>query len=403
MFKLFVMGISTPFLSQQQTKILSGCDLIICSQRFRELINHLPADIKNIAPLQDALRAAHKGLTEGNVAILAGGDPLFYGIGKIILRKFSHDQVEIFPAISSVQLAGSRLQIPWDDAIITSLHGRNSTHIPGQILTNHNNIIFTDGHNSPDKIAHQILDYLKLIGEDILTDSIEVHVASDLGLAREHIFKGDLHEATKTDFSALNIMWLLVPQRPDIPTHIFGLTEEEISHSRGLITKNEVRAATIHALQLKNDGILWDIGAGSGSVSVECARTNPQTTIYAIEHKEEGFKNITTNIKRFGCYNIVPVFGRAPEAVRNLPDPDSVFIGGSGGSLAKIIALVRTRLKAKGKLVINGVTAKTVEAAPSLMRENDFHVQSSVISVTRTDEDNKRTTFNSITIITGRL
>ncbi len=130
-----------------------------------------------------------------------------------------------------------------------------------------------------------------------------------------------------------------MPGSADSRPYQFGLTEDSIQHSRGLITKNEVRAATLHQLQLPRKGVFWDIGAGSGSLSIEAARANPHLTVYAIEHKEEELENIKNNIVKFGCYNIVPIFGRAPEALVALPDPDRVFIGGSSGSLPDIVAL----------------------------------------------------------------
>ncbi len=153
-------------------------------------------------------------------------------------------------------------------------------------------------------------------------------------------------ETSKQKFSALNILCLLVPKIPDNKTcsYGFGLTEDSIEHSRGLITKNEVRAATLHQLQLPAEGIFWDVGAGSGSLSIEAARSNPQLTVYAIEHKEEEIDNIKNNIVKFDCYNIVPVFGKAPESLVHLPDPNRVFIGGSSGSLPGIVELLDKRL-----------------------------------------------------------
>ncbi len=268
-------------------------------------------------------------------------------------------------------------------------------------LHNHKNIIFTDSINSPDSIAKQILHYLKLIGDTTLINSIRIQVAEDIGLASQQLFSGTLQTATKTSFSPLNVVCLTVPKQEQQTVHAFGLTEEEISHSRGLITKNEVRAITLHALKPQT-GILWDIGGGSGSISIEAAQIAPEMTIYAIEHKEEGIKNIMANIRRFGCYNIVPVFGEAPAALDDLPAPDRVFIGGNGGFLSEIVETIAARLKTGGRLVVNGVIKKTIESAPVVMHNNGFQVTSSRVHVTRRDENNKETIYNPITIMTGR-
>jgi precorrin-6Y C5,15-methyltransferase (decarboxylating) len=228
-------------------------------------------------------------------------------------------------------------------------------------------------------------------------------VAENIGLENEKIFCGNLLEGSKHSFSLLNVLCLLVPSLPDNSSYNyrFGLTEDSIQHSRGLITKSEVRAATLHQLQLPMDGILWDIGAGSGSLSIEAARANPGLTVYAIEHKAEELENIKNNIVKFRCYNIVPVFGRAPEALDQLPKPDRVFIGGSSGSLPEIIELLDRRLNNDGRLVVNGVIEKTVQVTPELMKKYGFTVTSSVIKVSRTEADGRTLDFNPITIMTG--
>ena len=401
MFKIFVIGLSQPVLSQKQTELLSDCELIIGTARFRDLCEPFTASFLPVSPLNSALQTAKKTIEKANVAILASGDPLFFGIGRRVLEECDPKQVEIHPALSAMQLACALFKTSWDDAHITTLHGRTHYHIPGLLLQNHKNLVFTDSLNSPDSIAGQILQYLELIGDTTLIDNIRVQVAEDIGLASQQLFSGTLQTAAKASFSPLNMVCMTVPKQEHETTRAFGLTEEEISHSRGLITKNEVRAITLHALKPKT-GILWDIGGGSGSISIESAQIAPEMTIYAIEHKEEGIKNIMANIRRFGCYNIVPVFGKAPNALTDLPDPDRVFIGGSGGFLSEIVETVAARLKTGGRLVINGVIKKTIETAPVVMRDNGFQVTSSRVHVTRRDENNKETIYNPITILTGR-
>jgi precorrin-6Y C5,15-methyltransferase (decarboxylating) len=401
MYKLFVFGIADSTLTAWQEKLLAQCPVIVGTNRFMELTAHFSCRFIPITPLTAAIDAIRTVLPKGNVAVLASGDPLFYGIGQRLLTEFPEGRVEIYPALSSLQKACALFKIPWDDARITSLHGRDCLHIPGLLLKNKKNLVLTDSHNRPDKIASQLLAYLQLIGEQALPDTIRMLVAEDLGMESENLFCGTLLEGSQQQFSPLNILCLLVPGAYDSIPYQFGLTEDAIHHSRGLITKNEVRAATLHQLQLPLSGVLWDVGAGSGSLSIEAARTNPHLTVYAIEHKEEELENIKNNIVKFGCYNIVPIFGRAPEALIGLPAPDRIFIGGSSGSLSEIVALAAGRLHPEGRLVINGVIDKTVQAAPELMRLHGFTVGSSVIKVTRTEPDGRVLDFNPITIMTG--
>ena len=401
MYRLFVIGIADSLLSAAQEKILAQCSLLVGTNRFIAQTAHLPGQFMAITPLPAALDSIRTMLQQGNVAVLASGDPLFYGIGHRLLAEFAADIIEFYPALSSIQRASALFKIPWDDAKITSLHGRKSNHLPGLLLPHSNNLILTDRDNNPELIATRLLAYLQLIGETVLPDTITMLVAEDLGLVSEKLFRGTLYEASKLQFSPLNIVCLLVPKVPDKLFYHFGLSENSIRHSRGLITKNEVRAATLHQLQLPRQGVFWDIGAGSGSLSIEGARLNPELTIYAVEHKQEELENIKNNIVEFGCYNIVPVFGRAPEALTHLPNPDRIFIGGSSGSLPYIVELAAARLVSDGRLVINGVIEKTVREAPELMKKKGFTVVSSVINVTRTEPDGRILEFNPITIMTG--
>lgn len=402
MSKIYVIGISEPQLSKAQRTLLSQCDLVVGTKRFFTLCNDCAPRFQPIAPMSEALTAIRSVLTTGNVAVLASGDPLYYGIGKKLLNEFPGDMVLFYPALSSLQKACALFKTPWNDAAVISLHGRKNHHIPGLLLPHRKSLVLTDRENSPPRIAAEILQYLRLIDAPELIDSIKVHVAEDLGMETEKISFGGLTTISEQSYSPLNILCLERPEKSnDTFDYSFGLSEDDVCHSRGLITKNEVRAATLHQLRLKHNGILWDIGAGSGSISLEAARLNPGLTAYAIEHKEEEMCNIKENIVKFGCYNMVPVFGRAPENLSSLPNPDSVFIGGSSGSLPEIVAFAAKKLQPGGRLVINGVIAKTIDQAPVLMAEHGLAMTSSVLRVTRTEPDGTIREFNPITILTG--
>ncbi len=402
MFKIFVIGIAEGLLTTSQEQLLQGCTLIVGAQRYAELVTGFSDRYVEITPLKDALASLRSALSQGNVAVLASGDPLFFGIGRRLLAEFPEERINIFPALSSMQRACALFRISWDDATITSLHGRAAAHLPGLLLGHGKHLVLTDGSNSPDRIAGQLLHYLALIGERELPTSIKMLAAEDISLASEKVFRGSLAEAARERFSALNIVCLLIPDCPAAPAYRFGLTEDLLHHSRGLITKNEVRAATLHRLCLPDRGVFWDVGAGSGSLSIEAARANPGLTVYAVEQKDQELENIKKNIVKFRCFNIVPISGRAPEALAGLPNPQRVFIGGSSGALPAIIPTVASRLTEGGILVINGVVDKTVQTAPPLMREHGFTVQASTIRVSRTDPEGHTKNFNPITIMTGR-
>ncbi len=397
--KINIIGVSPFGLTLPQREILGQSALIVGGERLLAMFGHCTIPTVGITPLVDALMAIENSLVMGDVAVLASGDPLFYGIGRRLIDHFGHDRVEILPTLSSMQDAASRFKVPWDDAKLISLHGRNHVHVAGLLLSHHKSFLFTDNANTPDVLARDILAYLGLIGAEGVSRECRVLVAENIGDADETFFSGTLQEAAEHSFSELNVMCLLRPQMAEQFT--LGLSESEIQHSRGLITKDEVRAATLHRLRLSKEGVLWDVGAGSGSIAIEAGRMNPGLTIYAIERKDEELANIKANIRKFGCYNVVPVAGLAMDVLARLPDPHRVFIGGNGGQLTEIIKEAHRRLLAGGILVANGDTQKTITAAPKHMLEQGFKVETGSIQVTRTGQDGVTRTFNPITIITG--
>jgi len=403
MYKIFIIGISESQLSQSQINLLKKSELLVATDRLLAISADFSGKTLSITPLSQAISTIRSSLPAGNVAVLASGDPLFYGIGRRLLAEFPAEHVEIFPAISSMQRACALFKTPWDDAAIVSLHGRKQHHIPGLLLQNSTTIVFTDQKQSPENIAAVLLDYFQRIDYIDFSDKIKISVAEEIGFEGEKLFSGSLLDAAGRDFSPLNVLCLQLPHLQSQKLHSFrlGLTENEISHSRGLITKNEFRAVSLHYLRLPRQGIFWDIGGGSGSLSIEAGRSNPHLTVYTIEHKEEELKNIKENIRRYGCFNVIPVFGRAPEILTTLPAPDRVFIGGSSGSLDKIVCLVANTLAEDGCLVINGVIEKTIRTAPQYMRENGFSVTQSMIKVSRKSEQDETQNYNPITVMSG--
>lgn len=401
MYNIHVIGVSDPLLSRSTEALLSECNHIFATVRMHEMVAHCNATLHNISPLSEAIAAMGEQLKNAHVAVLASGDPLFYGIGKRLIKEFGHDKLRFHPALSSIQRASALFKTPWDDCNIISLHGRRCDHIPGLILQQEKSLLLTDSSNSPDMISNQLRSYLDLIDDGERAKSIRVHVAENIGLKEENVFTGTLEEACGHTFAPLNVV-LITLEKPKQPATRLGLREDEICHSRGLITKSEVRSATLHQLCLPVNGVFWDVGAGSGSVSIEAARMNPGLTIYAIEHKEEEIQNIKANIRKFACYNIIPVHGRAPASLHDLPTPDRIFVGGSSGTLPAIVKLAGETLAPDGTIVINGVIEKTIAAAPVLLKDNDFIVETTRVHVSRRDREGEETVFNPITITTGR-
>lgn len=401
MSRIELIGVCGPSLASEHWPIVRRCRAIVASRRHKPLVAGLLHPMIDIAPVATMLSHVREALEQGDVAVLASGDPLFYGIGRTLIEQFGAARLRIHPALSAVQLACARFRTTWDDLHLMSLHGRPMQDIPGRILNHRRVMLFTDARNSPDAIAAGLMATLQACDDQQRINAIRMQVAENLGLAEERLTSGSLEEIAGRQFAPLNMV--LVEQPPLARAALrFGLGEEEIQHSRGLITKSEVRAATLHQLRLPESGVLWDIGGGSGSVSLEAARLCPELSIYTIEKNPEGHANIQANICRYGTYTMHLVRGEAPEALTDLPDPHRIFVGGSGKRLPEILEAAVTHLLPGGRIVVNAVLAHTETTALECLQRLGLRVASSTLAVTRRHfPGGEPRGFNPITLITG--
>ena len=418
-YQVQVYGISGEHLPQEHLEAIRKCHAVVVSQRHCRLLADVDIERIEIAPVQEMLKRVTSALELGDVAILASGDPLFFGIGRTLLDRFGTNRVTIIPALSALQLACARFKVPWDDLNTLSLHGRNPDGVMGRILssiTENRIMLFTDQRNSPDQIAAKLLALLEEYQDTERISRIQVRVAENLGLVDERLWSGTLSETAQTQFLPLNMMLLEEVGTSPAPSFPLGLREREISHVRGLITKDEVRVVILHCLRLPRAGVFWDVGGGSGSISVEAARLCPGLQIYSIEQKKEGQEQIRVNIVRYNLYNIHLICGQAPEILAELPAPDRVFIGGNSGLLAEIIHYCANVLPAGGRIVASAVLQqvsgakrrlRTAEQAPRLMAKNGLAVDLRTIAITRakypeTEGKQSQLRLNPITIISGK-
>ncbi len=351
-----------------------------------------------VVPIASCFLVMEDTLRQGDVMVLASGDPLFFGIGRRILENFARYDIEIVPAVSSMQLAFARFKIPWDDARFISLHGRSRENLASQLLGCPKVLFLTDPTNSPDVIAESLLAEWG----SAVTGKIRCHVGEKLGTTEERLFCGTLEETAETGFSGPNVLILINPagRKSSLSGSRFGLREEEIFHSRGLITKNEVRAAVIHALRPWDGDVIWDVGAGSGSVGLEIARLLSGVSVFSIEKEEEQWRNIVGNREKFAAWNMTLVKGAAPDALHGLRAPDRVFVGGSGGNLRSILEYCAENLQDAGVIVVNAVIEKTATLAPQVLHEQGFNIEIKEIAVSRYSyPEGLQQQFNPIKII----
>lgn len=338
-----------------------------------------PQLLISIAPLKTALQRIRDGLEKGDVAILASGDPLFFGIGRTLITTFGREAVRIYPAVSSIQQMFARFAIPWDSAAFVSLHGRSHRNRLGKLLSHRLTAVLTDNTNRPETIAHEIERFVAGYPQQVT-----IHVAENLGMADERCSSGTPQDISTRTFGSLCCMLIVLPETPAVGSDVaFGLMERDIVHSRGLITKSEVRAAVLHALAIPANSVMWDVGAGSGSVGLEAARMQKDMLVYAIEKQAEQQQNIRRNQQKYGAINLRLIPGGAPEMLVGLPRPHTIFIGGSGGELARIISHCARELLPGGRIVVTAVIDTTLKEAPRLLHQAGLQVELRRIEVQR--------------------
>ena len=319
---------------------------------------------------------------ENRVAVLASGDPLFYGVGALLLKKLGADMVDVIPALSSMQLAFAKAGLKWDDAYLLSLHGRPREGLLTRIKRRHKIGIFTDDINSPAALAAYMLEY----GEG----DWRAFVCENLDGPGERVRSfASLDElAACQDIGPLNVLILerTDPNWRPAPV-VLNFHEDEYAKrvpKKGLITKKEVRLLSIAELRLRADSIMWDIGAASGSIAIESALQADEGRAYAIELDPESLEFCRDNLKTFAVDNVRVIEGRAPDVLAEIPDnPDAVFVGGSKGSLAEIMRVSLERMRPGGRLVVNAITFENVQEAYATFRELDLPFEVMQLNVSR--------------------
>lgn len=313
--------------------------------------------------------------------VLASGDPLFHGIGRALLAAIPRDELVFIPHLSSVQLAFARIKEPWDDARVVSLHGRPMSRLLPVLEGRAEKIaVLTDPANDPRAIA----GFLAGVG---LTRRYRLWICENLGGPDERVASWAADELPDREFSPLNVVVLLRTDAGEPPGErppLIGIPDDAIRHApgrRGMITKREVRVLSLVYLELGPRDVLWDIGAGSGSITIEAARLSPDLRAFAVEREADAIEDIAANVRRFGCAGVQAVAGEAPEILTGLPDPDAVFIGGSGGRLREIVDAAVSRLRPGGRIVLNCITMEHYSLGWDLLRERGLDPRSASVQV----------------------
>jgi len=355
-------------LTPRALRIVDKAEVLVGGQRLLDAFPHVPAErVKLGARVDEALAAVVSGRASRRVVVLATGDPNYFGITRALLRHVPAEALEIVPNVSALQWAFAKAREPWDDAAFLTVHGRSMAGLAAAVRGQRKVCLFTDERNTPAALARALL-------EAGLGDYRAV-LCEDLGGASERVSRLSLQELAGRAAHSLNTLILLAPEgaasapvlawTPGLPDEAF----EQRTPKRGLITKREVRVLSLARLALQPDSVVWDIGAGSGSVSIEAARLASRGRVFAVEKNAEDAEIVRSNVERFGVPHVTVVQAVAPDGLKALPDPDAVFVGGSGGRLREILRLCAAHLRPNGRLVVNAITVDTLHETLTVLRE----------------------------------
>jgi len=360
------LGAGTP-PSEAALAAIDVADLLVGGTRLLELVADRAPGAERwdlTGRLREVASTILGAVAEGSrVVVVASGDPMFFGIGGYLVGRLRDGGVEprILPAPSAVAVAAARFGLKWSDAHVVSGHGRALPDLP-TLLRRHGKLaVYTDARNTPAAIGQRLCD--------AGIDEGDAFVAEDLGGPAERCRRMPLPAlAALDDVHPLNVVILVSPRAPApaIPFDDDDLFDKKMP-KKGLITKRELRVLSLAMLGVGPGDVCWDIGAGSGAVSIDLARCGA-ATVRAVEKNEDGCEIIRQNIARFGLHRVEVLHARAPEGLDGLPDPDRVFIGGTGGQLDTLVETCLRRLRPGGRLVLNLATVENLTAALSTLR-----------------------------------
>ena len=371
---LIGMGSGQPEnLTLQGLAALRQADLILGARR---LLAVLPAGCtENRAAAYRPDEVAELLQTSGaeNAVLVYSGDTGFYSGASSMMEKLEALGVRarVLPGLSSIQLLAAALGRPWQGWNLVSAHGRTCDPV-AECMQGRPTFFLTGGSEDPATLCAQ------LAAEGF--GDVQGVVGQCLGTPEEKLFRGSVKELAAGRFNSLSV--LLVEAAEVLPRRAPGLPDEAFERGDVPMTKQQVRAAVLAKLAVRPEDILWDVGAGTGSVSVELALAAPRGRVYAVECRPEGCALIKANREKFRTRNLVLVEGLAPDALSDLPAPDAVFIGGSKGSLAAIVDAALDK-NPDARICVSAIALETLSAAVAALTAKGRTVQVSQIAVSR--------------------
>lgn len=324
---------------------LEGKEQLAITARLEEIVTYVQEN-------------AHKRIT-----IVASGDPSFYGIARYLRQRLGQERLKIVPGISSIQYLAAKWGLDWQQAQFCSLHGQEGDYLE-RLKSGRLTFLLTGGEWPPQRIGKE------LVGAGL--GKRELVLGDRLSYPDELIIKLRAEELAEYEEELKLAIIAALPIEDRRPEFTPPIPDSQFIRGKVPMTKEEIRTVSLAKLHLKPGGTLLDIGAGTGSLSIEAALTLKEGRVIAVERKSEGVELIKQNCRKFGVENITIIEGMAPEILEGLPPVNAVFIGGSGGELNAICRELSLLLPPGGRVVINAVTLETLTEAGEALKSNGF-------------------------------
>lgn len=294
------------------------------------------------------------------LAVLVSGDVGFFSLAKTISGKLPDCECVRYCGISSLVYFASKLQLSWDDAKIVSMHGRDQ-NLVAAVAQNKKVFSLTGGDHSPQALCKQLCEHG--LGQ------VLVYVGENLSYPEEKITQGTAEEMSALSFPSLSVMMLLNDEANCFEPTVHGLADDLFMRSKVPMTKQEVRSVSMSKLMPKATDVIYDIGAGTGSCSVELALIAKQGKVWAFERNPVAVELLGKNKELFGLTNLDVIAGEALENIKTMPAPDCVFVGGSGGDLCEMLDVIYAK-NSKCRIVINAITVETLAQVAAYYKEH---------------------------------
>lgn len=383
--KIYIVGIGMDgdkTLTAQAKAAIQSADALIGAKRMLEPFADLHKPTLATWKTEEICRYIDEGSCN-TAAVLMSGDCGFFSGAEKLMKKLGDKDTEILCGISSPVYFCAKIQKPWQDMAFVSLHGQRGNVIRS-ICRNRYCFFLLGGDVTPAAICQKILDFE-------LPD-IQVYIGENLSYKNEKIYRG-----TPRDFQELSCggLCVMVTENPGFERGITsGIPDGAFLREQVPMTKSEIRSTVISKLGIGADSICWDLGCGTGSVTVEMALQCYRGTVYAVDKKEQAVALTEKNCRRFGCDNVVALCADAEACVAALPAPDQVFIGGSGGELRGLMAAALEK-NPRAAIVVTAVSLETLKLAQEAFQS--FHIPAEIVQVvvTRTKTVGSYTMFSA--------